>query len=196
MTKVCDILPQRADVQVDDMTLLGCRMHVSCANRALHLRPLLAYADHFNWCVVPDKSYDAVLFGARKVLSFMDADSWYVLLQLPLVHPSSCLHACCHKLLTHRWCPPSISLTFQDWSTWQWHCNLAGHSACRPVSVHLPAAHACGRSSTHRLFHFSEGTPITPYCPGLPLLPRNRCNIMATVFGLCSSLVNGLCSFL
>ncbi|KAL3155128.1 Son of sevenless 1, variant 2 [Trebouxia sp. C0009 RCD-2024] len=43
-------------------------MHVSCASHFLQLRPLLDDADHFNWCVVPDKSYDAVLFGAMAVL--------------------------------------------------------------------------------------------------------------------------------
>ena len=29
----------------------------------LHMR-----ADHYNWCVVPDKGYDAVLFGAMAVV--------------------------------------------------------------------------------------------------------------------------------
>lgn len=164
------------------MTPLGWRMHVSCASHALQLRPLRDSADHFNWCVVPDKSYDAVLFGAMAVLVAVLLQGKYsalwtliagMLSLATLVTPSSLsLTACYHSLLQYRWCSPSISFTFQDGSTWQWHCNLAGHSACRPVSVHLPAPHACGRSSTYRLLHISQGIPHhTPPCPTLPLLP-------------------------
>lgn len=58
----CVLLP-------NEMEPLRCFLGVvSCASHVVHLRSLPAIADHFNWCVVPDKSYDAVLFGAMAVL--------------------------------------------------------------------------------------------------------------------------------
>lgn len=189
-------------------------MHVSCASHFLQLRPLLDDADHFNWCVVPDKSYDAVLFGAMAVLvavllqgkysalwtliaGMIPLAIWLVVLSLDTTSLLS-LHACYRNLLQHRWCSPSISFTFQDWSTWQWHCNLAGHSACRPVPVHLPAPHACGRSCTYRLLHISQGIPHHTTLPHIAtaIMVATGVTSMATVCGLCSLLVNSLCSLL
>ena len=65
-------------------------------------------------------------------------------------------------LRRYRWCSSSVSFTFQDWTHWQWHCNMAGHSACRPLPVHLLATYACGCSSTYRLLHLPQGKPFKP----------------------------------
>lgn len=51
----------------DDMVHTSLANTCTCTVRR-SVDSLTAYADHFNWCVVPDKSYDAVLFGAMAVV--------------------------------------------------------------------------------------------------------------------------------
>jgi len=48
-----------------------------------------------------------------------------------------------------RWGHSMCGLPMEHRPTRQWHSHLAGHRACRLVSVHLPAAHACGLCCAH-----------------------------------------------
>ena len=89
--------------------------------------------------------------------------------------------SCSSTLITHlsilrrcRWCSSSVSFTFQDWTHWQWHCNMAGHSACRPLSVHFLATYACGCRSTYRLLYLPQGKASTPCQVHPPACIPNR----------------------
>ena len=83
MTKVTILsrlkLPELCDCNASvTMRSLHYRMHVGARAaqserrgrdcvKDYYSRPL-HHADHYNWCVVPDKGFDAVLFGAMAVV--------------------------------------------------------------------------------------------------------------------------------
>lgn len=155
-----------------------------------------AYADHFNWCVVPDKGYDAILFGAMAVVVAVVLQGKYSALWTLIAGVSFDtargyrLPTCRFTGITHlsilglcRWCSPSISFTFQNWSCWQRHCNLAGHSTCRPLPVHLLATYACGCSSTYRLLHLPQGKPLTPCWLHMPACILNSWTVLNLTHG-------------
>ena len=167
-----------ADCLSEKVAHFTCTLH-KAVQPSIRLQP--AYADHFNWCVVPDKGYDAILFGAMAVVLAVVLQGKYSALWTLIAGVSFDtareypVPSCRFTRINHlsvwglcRCCSPSISLTFQNWSCGQRHCNLAGDSTCRPLPVHLLATYACGCSSPHRLLHLPQGKPPTPCWVHMP----------------------------